>query len=321
MRDRDWYGQDRGRWGRDDDDDRWMSDEERRWRGQQRYPEQTYGGRNDPQRGGYGQREYYDRGELGGYGGGGYGHGGYGGEGYRGGGYGGGGQRNYGREADVNREWSPGGDVRRRDYPSSFGGGGGYYGGEWERGYQGRREEGRGSSTGFYGQRMDRASERNYGVGYSGYGEEQHRGDDDRGLLERAGDWLQRKLGKAPKGYQRSDERIREDVCDLIMRRGDLDASDVTVLVASGEVTLTGTVRDRHTKRRLEDLTEDVLGVNDVHNQIKVRREGEPTTSASTLGTTTAVGAPAGPGMGARGNDVNVGARQPGGSNDKSNRA
>ena len=99
--------------------------------------------------------------------------------------------------------------------------------------------------------------------------------DDDRGLLERAGDWLQRKLGKAPKGYTRSDERIREDLSEVIWRRFDIDASDVEIVVKDAEVTLLGNVNDRRTKRLLEDLAEDVLGVLDVHNQIKIRREAQ----------------------------------------------
>ena len=314
MRDRDSYGQDRGRFGREDRDDdsdrdgRPLSDEDRRWRGQgavragQRYPEQTHGSRSHAQSGGSGQREAADRGEFGGYGGGGYGAGGYGGEGYRGGGHEGGAQRPYGREQGAgrewNREWSPGSDVGREDR-SSFG----------SSGYGQQHSEGRGASTGtgYYGQRMDRPSERNYGVGYGGYGEE-HGHDDDRGLLERAGDWLQRKLGNAPKGYRRSDERIREDVCDLIMRRGDIDASDVTVEVHEAEVTFTGTVRDRHSKRRLEDLADDVLGVNEVHNQVKVRRENEGATLTSS-----SASAP-------RSGESNLGVRPTTGTADKSTR-
>ncbi len=81
--------------------------------------------------------------------------------------------------------------------------------------------------------------------------------------------------GKGPKGYRRSDERIREDVCECIAETGWVDASDVEVRVQDGEVTLSGTVDERRDKRLLEDLAEDVPGVRDVHNQIRVRRERE----------------------------------------------
>ena len=44
------------------------------------------------------------------------------------------------------------------------------------------------------------------------------------------------------------------------------------VRVENGEVTLTGTVEDRHAKRLAEDLAERSLGVADVHNQLHVRQ-------------------------------------------------
>ena len=52
-------------------------------------------------------------------------------------------------------------------------------------------------------------------------------------------------LGKGPKGYLRSDDRIREDAGEALYRAGDLDASDMTVEVKDGEVVLDGTVPDR----------------------------------------------------------------------------
>jgi hypothetical protein len=65
------------------------------------------------------------------------------------------------------------------------------------------------------------------------------------------------------------------------MRRPDLDASEVEVEVSGAEVTLSGTVNDRYTKRNLEDLCEDILGVDDVHNRIKVQRDRPGETGAS----------------------------------------
>jgi hypothetical protein len=47
---------------------------------------------------------------------------------------------------------------------------------------------------------------------------------------------------RGPKGYKRSDERIREDVSDRIARTPNIDASDVEVAVSGGEVTLSGCV-------------------------------------------------------------------------------
>ncbi len=81
--------------------------------------------------------------------------------------------------------------------------------------------------------------------------------------------------GKGPKGYQRSDERIYEEVCDRLTEHGRLDARDVTVDVKDGEVTLTGTVPDRPAKRLAEDLSESVHGVRDVHNQLTLQGQRE----------------------------------------------
>jgi len=77
--------------------------------------------------------------------------------------------------------------------------------------------------------------------------------------------------GKGPKGYQRSDERIREDVCERLTHHPEIDASEIDVKVNNGEVTLTGTVDERQAKRMSEDLVESISGVKDVHNQIRVR--------------------------------------------------
>lgn len=84
--------------------------------------------------------------------------------------------------------------------------------------------------------------------------------------------------GRGPKGYKRADERIREDVCELLTRSEHLDASNIEVAVCEGTVTLTGTVQDRRSKRMAEDLSQDVSGVKDVQNQIPVDSEGSTTT-------------------------------------------
>ena len=117
-------------------------------------------------------------------------------------------------------------------------------------------------------------------------------GDRARGFFERAGDeirsWFgdeeadQRRLrdeqragqysGRGPRGYRRSDERIREDVNERLTDDSFLDATNIEVSVDSGIVTLTGTVNNRSDKRRAEDLAESVSGVSDVSNQLRVNR-------------------------------------------------
>ena len=75
---------------------------------------------------------------------------------------------------------------------------------------------------------------------------------------------------KGPKGYVRSDERIREFICERLVQYHQLDVSDVTVNVKDGEVTLEGTVPERHMKYRIEDVADSCWGVKDVDNRLRV---------------------------------------------------
>jgi osmotically-inducible protein OsmY len=84
--------------------------------------------------------------------------------------------------------------------------------------------------------------------------------------------------GRGPKGYKRSDDRIREDVSEVLTRSHDVDASNIEVTVNDGIVVLSGTVDDRHAKRMAEDLAQDVSGVRDVENQIRVQPSSTNTT-------------------------------------------
>lgn len=93
-----------------------------------------------------------------------------------------------------------------------------------------------------------------------------------------------RHIGKGPRGYRRSDERIHEEISDALTRHPHVDASDIEVKVESGEVTLTGTVDDRYQKRSAEMIAEGIDGVHDVHNQIRVQK---PPPEAKDLGPTT----------------------------------
>lgn len=79
-----------------------------------------------------------------------------------------------------------------------------------------------------------------------------------------------RYAGRGPKGYQRSDDRIKEEVCDRLTEDGEVDASEIEVSVSNGEVTLEGSVFDRHMKRDAEDCAERVSGVREVNNRLRV---------------------------------------------------
>lgn len=94
------------------------------------------------------------------------------------------------------------------------------------------------------------------------------------GLLDRVkGFFRGGHSGKGPKNWRRADATIREDVCEALAWRPDVDASDIEVTVEQGEVTLEGTVRDRHEKRMAEEAAEGVRGVTDVHNRLKLRKD------------------------------------------------
>jgi len=80
--------------------------------------------------------------------------------------------------------------------------------------------------------------------------------------------------GRGPKNYTRSDERIREDVCDRLCDDPVIDASDIDVKVAAGEVTLTGQVASRDERRRAEDCVEAISGIKHVQNNLRVRSAG-----------------------------------------------
>lgn len=148
-----------------------------------------------------------------------------------------------------------GGSENYRSSNSQFGGAQ-YGGGTGSEGYRSGSTQ-YDSSSGGYGEGMRGG----YGAtGYSvgGYGASGT--DFNRG----------RAFGKPPKGFTRSDERIREVVSERLAEH--MDASDITVDVKNGEVTLSGQVDSRHTKYHAEELAEQVLGVKDVDNRIKVNK-------------------------------------------------
>lgn len=172
------------------------------------------------------------------------------------------------------------------DYgPDDFGyGGGGYRGSDYGRGQYGR------GNYGGYGRQ-----------GWGGAYDRDYRGGSDRNWMERAGDevssWFgdddaerRRQMdrergghyGRGPKGYTRSDERIREDVNDRLTDNWQLDASNIDITVKDGEVTLNGTVDSRQDKRRAEDLADDCSGVKHVQNNLRVQQaSGSQQTTAA----------------------------------------
>jgi osmotically-inducible protein OsmY len=223
----------------------------------------------------------------------------------------GGAGRDWAGGSNVNRTYS-GGDSRSYSEDSRYGETTRNYGGEYGRagarpgggsrsgsGYDQTRDfRDREASSFGYGPDRDSARDafwgpRSMGGGYvgptGGWSESRNWSESGNwsGAPERA--WSQGRSpgderygrgsfsGRGPKGYRRSDERIREDVCDRLADDPMVDASDVEISVKEGEVTLSGFVRDREDKHRAEDLVERISGVREVHNSLRVNRgQGHP---------------------------------------------
>jgi osmotically-inducible protein OsmY len=176
------------------------------------------------------------------------------------------------------------GEERDRDYErSAYWGAMSYrdadpWGRESGRPYFGRREEsGYGDQREGYGasgMRSPYSSGWEYGQRQQGqYGQERDR-ESGRG---RGRGLLSRLFGRGPKGYKRSDDRIKEDICEQLWRSDAIDSSEVTVMVSEGVVTLSGTVPERWMRHELENVADETMGVKDIDNNIRIQRQSEDT--------------------------------------------
>jgi osmotically-inducible protein OsmY len=189
-------------------------------------------------------------------------------------------------------------DTYSGDYSGGlYGGGmGGYMGG----GYQGYNPESYRSTS-----RSNTGYSSSYPVSESGYYSGRSGRENDRGWWDKTSDevasWFgdeeaerrremdQRRggyRGKGPKGYTRSDERIKEDVSDHLEDHYYLDASDIDLEVNNGDVVLSGSVDSRYAKRLAENLAEQCSGVKNVENRLRVDSDWYTNRSASSGQTT-----------------------------------
>jgi osmotically-inducible protein OsmY len=238
------------------------------------------------------------------------------------------GQRAYGREyrdSDYDYSRSPAGrgeyygssPLERRDTGGRSWGAGyngrtdadyGYYGGYG--GYGSGRSD-RGWSGGDVGYRSGYSGSSNERIGTGGYaGEERGAwdktkdevaswfGNDDaerRRRMDEMRSGAGTYRGRGPRGYTRSDDRIREDVNDRLTDDPNLDASEIEVSVNACEVVLSGTVDSRFDKRRAEDIADSVSGVKHVQNNLRVKQSGTTnafsSASTATSSNRTATGA------------------------------
>jgi len=74
--------------------------------------------------------------------------------------------------------------------------------------------------------------------------------------------------GRRPRDWRRSDERIREDVCQWMSDDPRLDARAIDVRVEDGDVILEGRVEHRGARRLAADIAAAVPGVRDVFNRL-----------------------------------------------------
>src|SRR5512140_188840 len=134
------------------------------------------------------------------------------------------------------------------------------------------------SRQGGYGYRRGMGGERGM-IGDRGMDSDRGMGmDSDRGM------GVGGHRGKGPKDWQRSDERIRESVNEALADHDHIDATHIQVTVKDGEVMLSGTVEDRRMKRLAEDCVEQVSGVKEVQNNIRVQSSEARGTGASGTG-------------------------------------
>jgi hypothetical protein len=113
-----------------------------------------------------------------------------------------------------------------------------------------------------------------------------------------------RQYARGPKGYQRSDERLKEDISERLMEAHDIDSSEVTVDVKGAKVTLEGVVPSRHMKHAIEDLVDACPGVQDIDNRIRVASpnfQGSTATTSGTSGATQSSARGSGPSQAAPG--------------------
>ena len=123
---------------------------------------------------------------------------------------------------------------------------------------------------------IDEYGDNQYGGGRHGQGpfeQSQQYGGNDFGSGRGPYGALQRQfdgLGRGPKGYRRSDERILEDIYEHLLSTHHLDTSDVRIEVRDGTATLTGTVPERRMKHAIEDLIHGLRDVREIENRLRV---------------------------------------------------
>jgi hypothetical protein len=96
------------------------------------------------------------------------------------------------------------------------------------------------------------------------------RGEPSRSWRDRAGAFLGGRDSRLRHRRGPSDRVLWTVIVERLEADRGLDLRDVEVFVEDAEVTLNGTVRRKHDKRRIEDIA-DIDGVRHVQNNLRVR--------------------------------------------------
>jgi len=121
------------------------------------------------------------------------------------------------------------------------------------------------------------------GVGsYGAYGSEAYLGFGGEARGAYGGEWDPEPevlavdaVRSLPRGYQRSDEDIREEIVRRMIHDTDTELGEMEVIVDKGHVRLIGEVPTRHDRRVLEEVAAMVRGVSHVENALSVAARGE----------------------------------------------
>jgi osmotically-inducible protein OsmY len=223
-----------------------------------------YSGGSESEQSGWRRDMDEDRWGQGGYGQGRYGQGSYG--------QGGSGQSQYGQREQ--------GGYGQSQYGQRGQGGYGQYGQREQGGYGGGTRQ-------QYGRQYESQSfDQPYPSGFqSDFGSSQQRSRSGFGREGYGESGTHR--GKGPKGYTRSDERLKEVICEKLTEDPMIDASEINIEVTGQTVKLTGSVDDRSTKYEVEELVERCGGVKDIDNQLRVRSQGGSMQTSQTTGSGT----------------------------------
>lgn len=161
-----------------------------------------------------------------------------------------------------------------RDTTPHDGGQAGFQGGELGGGVR-KPGYGRGYGRDFGAGGLNQGFDGSWGQGYGGsrspsdYREDF--GSEDRTWMDqRADERSGPHAGRGPRGWSRTDARIREAVSEALMEDPLLDAREIEVQMEGGAVILTGEVPGASDVHRAEQLVRRCGGVGEVRNELEV---------------------------------------------------